>query len=119
MFRTPEEPKPTLKLKTPVGSHEVSFSVPQPMPERLAGRPKVLGLICTHPALLPLDTVMSSARALAERTPKAKSTRIVRIFIDDPPTICKMNYAAASEWCNSMTGKRSLKRLNKARLGLP
>src|SRR6476620_2022680 len=68
-----------------MGSQVVSFSIPQPIPERSAGRPKVLGLICTHPALLPLDTVISSARAGAERSPKATSTRIVGIFIDYPP----------------------------------
>src|ERR1700751_1072338 len=78
MFITPELLNPMLKLKTPKGSQVVSFSMPHPIAERSAGKPKVLGLICTQPALLALVTVMSSARAATEKNRhRASAPRIL------------------------------------------
>src|ERR1700686_717662 len=88
MFQPPGPANPTLKLKTPSGSQMGSFSDPQPIPLRSAGRPKVLVLICTQPWLLAFVTVTCAWAPTANSNAQQRiDSQILNFFIGKLPPL--------------------------------
>src|ERR1700688_1113020 len=88
MFQPPGPANATLKLKTPSGSQMGSFSDPQPIPLRSAGRPKVLVLICTQPWLLAFVTVTCAWAPTANSNAQQRiDSQILNFFIGKLPPL--------------------------------